>query len=601
MIALLLAAVMAAAPAAENDLLAVLKSDAKLEEKVAACRQLAVVGTQQAVPVLAPLLADEKLAHMARYALEPLPDPSVDDAFRDALGKLKGKLLVGVINSIAVRGDKKAIPQLLKLWQDADSSVADAAAAALGKLGSVEAAPKLTGDAALRCAEALIAQGNRKEGLSIYQRLLADQTPQVRAAAVRGLLVNGAAPITRFLAEEDPVAFAAALKVLQQELPGPEITKAAAGQLDKLTSVSKPLLIAALGNRGDVAAMPVVLNAAKTGDKAARVAAFRALAQFGRPDAVPVLAAAVTDPDLGPAAQEALVGLPGRETDAAILALFENAASCPVAISLATQRRLTSAMPALMKLAKDAKLRGSALKAIGELAGESDLPALLDLLAAGGGDAVEQALISVCSRTPNAIGPVSARLSGATGPVKGSLFRVLGAIGGPKALAAVRVGVTDSDAEIKRAAVRALATWKDTEAASDLLAFAKSLPDATDKLLCLRGAITLAGNPSLPAEERLKVCRAAEALIERDEEKKLLLGTLGGIAHPDALAMVLKYLEHPATKAEAGLAAVSIGEKLKRTHRKEVVQALQKVVKSTDDANLKERVNAVLGPPAGKR
>ena len=46
---------------------------------------------------------------MARYALEPIPDPSVDDALRDALGKLKGRLLVGVIGSLGVRRDAKAV------------------------------------------------------------------------------------------------------------------------------------------------------------------------------------------------------------------------------------------------------------------------------------------------------------------------------------------------------------------------------------------------------------------------------------------------------------------------------------------------------------
>lgn len=587
--------------AGEAELLAVLKSDAKLEDKVAACRQLAVCGTRNAVPVLAPLLADEKLAHMARYALEPIPDPSVDDALRNALGKLKGKLLVGVINSIAVRRDKKAIPQLLQLWQDPDPTVSDAAAAALGKLGSLEAAPKLTGDAALRCAEALLADGKRKEVLAIYERLLQDKTPQVRAAAVRGLLCFGDAPLEKFLVEDDPVAFAAALKALQDELPGEAVTRAAAAQLEKLTPVSKPLLITALGNRGDVAAQPVVLAAAKAGDKATRVAAFRALAQFGRPEAVPVLAAAVTDPDLGHAAQEALVALPGREADEAILALFDKPEGRAVAISLASQRRLVAAVPALMKLAKDPKLRGAALKAVGELAGKSELPALLELLVADGGDAVEQALISVCGRVPEAIEPVLARLGGAPATAKGSLYRVLGAIGGPKALAAVRAGVTDNDAEVRRAAVRALATWRDTEAAASLLEFAKSLPDATERLLCLRGAITLAASETASAEERLKVCKAAEALITRDEEKRLLLGTLASVAHPEALAMSLSYLDSPATKAEAALAAVSLGEKLRKTHRREVVQALQKVLKSTDDPNLKQRVEAVLGPPAAKR
>jgi len=590
----LLLAILLAVPrafASETELIALLKSDAKLEEKAAACRQLATIGTKQAVPALAPLLADEKLSHMARFALEPIPDPSADEALRDALGKLKGKLLIGVINSVAVRGDKKAIPQLLKLWQDPDPAVADAAAAALGKLGSVEAAPKLGGDAALRCAEALGGQ----EAIAIYQRLRHDKTPHVRAAALRGLLLAAAVPVASLLVEDDPVAFATALKALQQELPGEAVTLAAAGKLQTLSPVMKPLLITALGNRGDPSALPVVLASAKSGDNTTRAAAFRALAQFGRPEAVPVLVAALTDADLGAAAQEALAALPGREADEAVLALFHDATTCPSAIALASRRHMVAALPSLMKLAKDTKQRGAALKVVGELAGESEIPSLLDLLADGGGDAVEQALISVCGRAPNAVEPVTARLTGATASVKSSLFRVLGALGGPKALAAVRAGVTDSDPDVKRAAVRALATWKDAEAAKDLLGFAKELPEATDRLLCLRGAITLAANPSLPVEERLKICQAATTTVERPEEKRLLLGALGGIAHREALTMVLPYLNDAATKTEAGLAAAAIGEKLVKTHRKEVVETLQKVLQSTDDARLKERVNAVLG------
>ena len=53
--------------AQEDQLLAILKSDAPLKEKADACQELARVGTRQAVPVLATLLADEQLSHMARY------------------------------------------------------------------------------------------------------------------------------------------------------------------------------------------------------------------------------------------------------------------------------------------------------------------------------------------------------------------------------------------------------------------------------------------------------------------------------------------------------------------------------------------------------
>src|ERR1039457_2562278 len=70
-------------------LTAVLKSDAPQKEKADACRELARIGTKDAVAPLAALLSDEKLSHMARYGLETIPSPAVDEALRDAAGKLR--------------------------------------------------------------------------------------------------------------------------------------------------------------------------------------------------------------------------------------------------------------------------------------------------------------------------------------------------------------------------------------------------------------------------------------------------------------------------------------------------------------------------------
>ena len=124
----------AAKPAggAETELIAVLKSNASREEKAGACRKLALVGTRESVPALAALLGDEALGHMARYALEPIPDPAVDAALRNALGKLKGRSLVGVVGSIGVRRDAQAVERLTGLLDDGDAEVVQAAAKAAG-------------------------------------------------------------------------------------------------------------------------------------------------------------------------------------------------------------------------------------------------------------------------------------------------------------------------------------------------------------------------------------------------------------------------------------------------------------------------------------
>ena len=99
-------------PAKEKELIAVLRSDAPAAEKAIACKHLAVYGSSEAVPELAQLLTDEQLASWSRIALEAIPGPAADEALRKALDSLKGRLLVGTINSIGVRRDAMAVDPL---------------------------------------------------------------------------------------------------------------------------------------------------------------------------------------------------------------------------------------------------------------------------------------------------------------------------------------------------------------------------------------------------------------------------------------------------------------------------------------------------------
>src|ERR1700676_976799 len=64
----------------EPELIAVLRSDAPGAEKAIACKLLAIYGSSEAVPYLARLLPDEKLASWARIALEAIPGPEADEA-----------------------------------------------------------------------------------------------------------------------------------------------------------------------------------------------------------------------------------------------------------------------------------------------------------------------------------------------------------------------------------------------------------------------------------------------------------------------------------------------------------------------------------------
>jgi HEAT repeat protein len=188
-------------PEQVNKLIAVLKSDAPHKEKGDACRQLAVVGTKDAVPALAALLADEKLSHMARYGLEPIPDASVDDVLRDALGKLKGKPLVGVMASVGVRRDAKAVEALSRFLEESDPHVVRTAARSLGKIATPEAAKALkqrmasapaplrtfVADGCLTCAERLLALGKKADAVAMFECVERAELPEyIRLAAKQG-------------------------------------------------------------------------------------------------------------------------------------------------------------------------------------------------------------------------------------------------------------------------------------------------------------------------------------------------------------------------------------------------------------------------------
>jgi HEAT repeat protein len=630
-----------------EQLIAILNSAAPLSEKSDACRNLAILGGKprsksgqiggplpqpsylergkDAVPVLAGLLSNEKLAHMGRYALEPIPDPAVDDAFRAALGKLKGRLLIGVINSIGVRRDPKAVEPLSKLMQDADPQVASAAAIALGKIGTPEAAKALEQasigtpalyEGRLYCADALAAQGRRDEAVKIYERLCTAEAPSpIRVAALRGAILarpSGVPLLLEQLHSSDPSMFGVALWLAQHELPGAETTQALAAELGKLAAERQVMLIQALGNRGDPAALPALLAAAKSNEKRIRLAAIRALPKIPDASAIPTLLDALGDSDgeISQAAQDSLGKLPGKEVDAAVVSMIADVepGRRPLAIELMARRRMKSAIPALLKAAQDTdpQMRLASLKALEELAGPDQMAAMLDLLTGAKTpkemEAAGRALGAVCAKAENqdaCAQKLAGVFSKADPALKRVLLRDLCAVGGGKALQVVRGAVNDPDAEVKAAAIRVLGEWRTMDAARDLLELAKTSPNTTDKLLSLRSFIRLAGNKDAPVDQRLAICKQATALIMRDEERKLLLGMLGGIASLESLSMATPYLDNAATQEEACAAALAVAEKLVREHKvsaadPRLLNPLKKVSQTAANPGLAKRAEALL-------
>jgi len=193
----------AARKALEKSLVDALDSGISRSAQDYVCRKLRVVGTGQSITALTALLADEETSHIARYALERIPDEKAAKAMRDALPKVSSKLKPGIIGSLGVRRDKKSIKVISKLLGDSDIQVSKAAAQSLGLIGTSATAKKLSkfakkasanmkmpvADACLVCAEQLLAEGKKSVAVALYKELKGDDQPShVKAAAMKGIL-----------------------------------------------------------------------------------------------------------------------------------------------------------------------------------------------------------------------------------------------------------------------------------------------------------------------------------------------------------------------------------------------------------------------------
>jgi HEAT repeat protein len=398
------------ASAQDTDPVSVLKSGASVSEKMEACRILSVKGTTEAIPALAPLLLDEKLSHMARYALEPMPYPEVDAVLRDALGKTSGLLKVGIISSLAARDDEEAVAELAKLLSDSDAEVAQASAKALGDIATPDGAQALNDalsqggispnlslaicNGLLGCAEQFAADGQRDGAVAIYDGLrnLPDTPSQVQTAALRGAVLarsveEGLPLLVEALRGEDELLFRSALRIARESGGTSAVSAALADVLPALPDARKIQLLGVFGEPDGASAGPAALSEAQAGTTEVRVAALHAVTRMGYEPALELIEelAWSDDGELASAARDSLSYFPGNKGDAALEAMLEDERpeARRVAVELIGQGAMEEPIGPLMNAARldsDEGVRLAALTALQSIAGMEELPLLLDSL-----------------------------------------------------------------------------------------------------------------------------------------------------------------------------------------------------------------------------
>jgi HEAT repeat protein len=598
----------------EDQMIALLESDAAFRAKQYVCHQLWIIGTDKSLPILEKMLLKKDTAEIACFALRTHPSEGAGRILRAALARVDDETKVCVINILGDRQDAAAVDQLMPLLKSGNPAVAETAAISLGAIGGDKAAAaiatarnKATGPmrtvltrAWLRCAEQFAETDRPQDALAVYKHLFAPSEPLfVRRSALVSALNTGDPAAIAFLdaalSQNVPVLRAAAI-ANSHLLEGPRVTRRLASALDTADAETQVLVIEALARRNDRAVKGTVTTAAGSPHADVRIAAYNALATVGDASSAALLCAALPKANTTTETETILAALRrmhAKDVDRTITDQIANtdAGGKVQLIAVISDRRYRPAAPTLLALARDenTEVAKAGLKALAVLATAAELPALIDIMTECTDDAVRDeavrtiTAVAQASDTTPAIEAIAKRLDASTStPEQIALVKVLSALPSATSLERLEAAVNSPDPQVWDAAIRALAQYHGADAASPLLEIFKTATDPTYRAIALRGLIRLCKTADVPAPKALTFYTDALASSTTPAEKILILSGLAQIAHPDAFKLGIPLLDDETVKTEAALALLTIAENAPGLDRETVAAALKKIL--ADDA-----------------
>lgn len=607
----------------EQDLIAILNSNAGPAEKGAACVRLRSIGTAASVPALSALLREERTSHAARYALEENPAAESSEALRRALGLSSGTLKAGIVDSLGARKDGGSVALVAPLLSDSDPAVAASAARALGQIGNAEAvaalrmqgtaAPVAVHEALLNCAEVLRQSGAIESAREIYRQISeAPVAAPIRLAAWRGMVLASperAGAIRGALVASDLRQKEAALKLVY-ELNDAAVLEECANAWEQLGAAGQLAIFnAQVKGRTDV--LPLAMKASTSPHAAVRTAAWRAMADGDASMAIPALAHAAASGETAEksAAYETLCRMSGEKTHAAIqnaLPLAEISEKTELLRALG-DRGDPRAGPVLLDHAHSGRpeaVRLASLESLRKIGSPDTLVPLIEIAANCRSDAecepVMMSLEGLCralSDKERATRGVLEAMASAKAPIRARLTVLLPELGTVSAQSALESAANGSNVEDAREAVRALSRWPTAAPARPLLALARTHTNAALQVLALRGSIDLAAHePDLG--KRAAVLKAALAAANRPTEMKQAIAALGTIPTVEALRLTEGALNRPEVADEAALATIVIAEKLAPAHPDLARECAERVLSQSEQPDLLQRAWKLRGKPA---
>ena len=432
-----------------------------------------------AVSLLVEQLADEdrEIQRSAVVALGRIGDRRAVPALLTLVDDPSRELWIPVISALAKIGDPRAFEPLIQLLGDSDVAARQAAVGALNSIGHPEMAGRvrvLLGDPSPLVRESALKIAGYfgyPECVDAVLKCCGDPDESVRSAALEHLPYfddpRAGDLLDHALASEAPRARAAAAKALGA-LPGPAAVESLHAALLDQEPWVRYFAAISLGRHGDAATLQQLARRA-AGDPAphVRVAAVEAIGAIGGELAIDILKP-LAEKDDGDSSLAALRVMGQSQSDAIGSTLHEAARASDVNRRLAAVEALSywgheQAVESLQWAAaadSDSAVSAAALDGLGAIANRNcagSRAAVRAALKVVSDPARRDLAVAVLGRlTSSAIPYVAESLNADDPHIRHAVVEVLGRLTHPAASACLRKALEDTDATVRRDAVRAL-------------------------------------------------------------------------------------------------------------------------------------------------
>ncbi|MGB9863863.1 MAG: DUF1080 domain-containing protein [Candidatus Saccharicenans sp.] len=530
--------------------------------------------SQKHLKPLAAHLQNPELAEYAIKAMLRVPVPELEIILLNNLDRLPSDSKKPVIQALGLLRSKKAVNKLRLLTEADDREIKNLALAALAEIADPATEPifasvstlagksekKQVVELYLRFARRLAEEGHKEQALKIARKSVRNLTaPEEIGQRTEALTIifdnlgeTAKEEILVALQDENKQFRKHALDLASQR-NWPELTTLLAKKLPELKPEIQAEIIEYFGTVNDSSLAQVVAGYLASPEENVRLAALKTFARLSKKEALPYL----------------LAGTKGSEPELALC--LDLLRTYPTEAYLSELRKIFPELPEPSKArllqnlqdiispqwkelvwqsahSENPELKKAAADCLAQVVDRNDLDQLIIRLSELDDPALasgyQQAVVAALNRIPD----INLRqrtyldyLDKAKGNTRVNLIKLLPQVSGTACLKKAAELLNDRDPAIKNAAVAAVTSWNEFEAAGILVNLIKTTTDRKTRYLAFQGLARLMKNPNATKEEKLSTLQKAKPLATYPDEKNFMLTAWASIRDVGALKEISEF------------------------------------------------------------